>query len=131
MSNTPSHYERIRQDLHRRWRRRFLWVSHFAVALLSIPISFTVSPYDRSSFVLMSIGLIGTCFFHALYLIFAELRDRALRKAIEKERRWELLERLAAKGEDQQTLAHLLLEEDDQMMDEFYHLQDQPKRKNR
>lgn len=127
----PDHYESIRKDLHARWRRRLLLGANFMVFCMLIfgAIVFGLPVAAREAYLII-FGYMGVLPLHFLYVVFAELRDRAVRKALEKERRWMLLEQLVTKGEDQPTLAHLLLEEDDTLLEEFHRLQDEPKRKN-
>lgn len=49
---------------------------------------------------------------HTLYALFAEVRDRELRREILRERRWRILEQLEVTPESRQSLVNLLMDDD-------------------
>jgi hypothetical protein len=106
-------YETIIKAVHGRWRRRFLFLAHIVICFammiqvafvntgtgsfindqgLEQPTTYTWNTY----FIETPMGQLWLAFLaaHFLYAVIAELRDRAVRKEIERERKWRVLESL-------------------------------------
>lgn len=81
-------------------------------------------------------GLIGVIFLlllalvvpHTIYVLLAELRDHSLRREIERERRWRILEQLSTLPEPQRTLTQLMLDEEGVTFDQLEDWHEKPKR---
>lgn len=107
-------YGAIIRAVHGCWRRRFLLLAHALICIVvGLQIAYTTPitvmthdhvtggqvPYTFTKYTTMFEtlpGQIWTAIFvlHLLYVVIAELRDRAVRKEIERERKWRLLEGL-------------------------------------
>ncbi|MBN2469602.1 MAG: hypothetical protein JXN59_02665 [Anaerolineae bacterium] len=128
-----SSYEMIRRGVERRWKRRLIWaasvVGFVFFVFLMVPgrLYRYFDPYGNVTFVVLVV-LLGVVALHTLVVLVAELRERALRKEIERERRWRILERLGDLPEPQRAMTRLLLEEDGELPDEFADWLEKPKR---
>ncbi len=133
MMHEQSSYEMIRRQVEQRWKRRLIWAASIVgfvfFVLLMVPgrLYRYFDPYGNLTFVLL-LMLLGGVVLHTLYVLAAELRERALRKEIERERRWRILEQLGNLPDQQRAITRLLLEEDGELPDEFADWLEKPKR---
>ena len=99
----------IQRMVRQHWRRRFLIFAHLLLYIVTWSIPFSTQTIrevaaDGSAYTwtLTQHGLPypqmiawgAMLAVHVIWAIFAELRDRATRREIERERKWRLLERL-------------------------------------
>jgi hypothetical protein len=106
-------YQSVIRAVHGRWRRRFFALAHLAIAAIALTqvweVYFRVYTYtDRFGAqqqgsteqwiygVQHPVGIVwmGLIAAHLLYALIAEFRDRAVQRAVERERKWRLLERM-------------------------------------
>ncbi|MCL4248259.1 MAG: hypothetical protein KJ065_08945 [Anaerolineae bacterium] len=91
MKDTDPTYQAVAKAVRGRWRRRLLAMAHvfaFFAAYLMI--------WERTAWYTGSVQTIWFIVlgFHLLWAVIAELRDDAIRREIERERKWRLLEQL-------------------------------------
>lgn len=107
-------YTAVIKAVNGRWRRRFFSFAHLFIAVVVLfQVAYTTSHvqtfmnfetgleetftytldtrYSQTPAGIIWLVLVGL---HLLYFAFAELRDRAIRREIERERKWHLIERL-------------------------------------
>lgn len=114
MAERDEGYGMIIRAVHGRWRRRFLLLANLLISFIILMQVAYITPREQSimnfetgateaytftvyTFVHQTTpGSIWTAVLaiHFLYILIAELRDRAVRKEIERERKWRILEGL-------------------------------------
>jgi hypothetical protein len=106
-------YRAIIDAVHGRWRRRFFTITHLLIATILLSQVWQIY-YEAYTYTDMNgvtqqgymelwtygiehpIGIGWACIvmLHLVYALFAEVRDRAVRREVERERKWRLLERM-------------------------------------
>jgi hypothetical protein len=114
MAERDDGYGAIIRAVHGRWRRRFLLLAHAIICIaIGMQIAYTTAittmihdhmtgakvPYTYTRYTTVFQTPPGQIWavilvLHFLYVLFAGLRDRAVRKEIERERKWRILEGL-------------------------------------
>lgn len=105
MNDTEQAYAAVIKTVRARWRRRLVVIAHTLFFVAMIPFwSHTSWYYDSSGSYIETISpgiptsvqalWAALLAFHFIWALFAELRDRAIRREIERERKWRLLEQL-------------------------------------
>ncbi|MCC6616541.1 MAG: hypothetical protein IT320_23915 [Anaerolineae bacterium] len=93
MKDTDPSYETVARAVRGRWRRRLLAMAHVFAFLVTYFTILAHSTWYAGSWNTFWVIVLG---FHLMWAVIAELRDRSIRREIERERKWRLLERLEA-----------------------------------
>jgi hypothetical protein len=131
---TDSHaYAAVAKAVNGRWRRRFLVLAHLIVAIVFL-MQMAYATTETHTYMDFSTGLEQTYTYtlytyqyqvpggivymlvvamHVLCAFLAEFRDRVIRREIERERKWQLIERLDSYDPYQRERALRLAEVDD------------------
>ena len=130
-------YRDIVAAVYGRWRRRFLAFSHLLIAAIVLfqVWGVTIETYTYTDFngatqqgtlelwnygFEYPLGIVWVCIvaLHLLYALFAEVRDRAVRREVERERKWRLLERMEVDDPIwQQRARRLASQQDGELLD--------------
>lgn len=131
--NEPYNDELIRKRVEARWRRRMAWGLSvaafvlFALAMVGGRLYRYFDPYGNVTAVVL-FAFLGIITLQTVYLLVVELQERAVRRELERERRWQILERVGSLPEQQRTLTHLLLDDDGELLERLEAWQEKPKR---